>query len=165
MHRHQNTDILTKLLTVWRVHSYHLPLLSNSCRPASRRQEGSTGEEHRRRRNRPVCCCSQPERRYRRIPCKSGASYGAQSTEIICSTRFVSITELRTSRSSNIEWTGLQSLRRYFELIVFQSYLQSTEPDTMRNFQAIETYVDNLPGKIAENDEDFQTYLFVSFPQ
>ena len=35
----------------------------------------------------------------------------------------------------------------------------------MRNFQAIETYVDNLPGKIAENDEDFQTYLFVSFPQ
>ena len=41
---------------------------------------------------------------------------------------------------------GLQSLRRYFELIVFQSYLQSTRPDTMRNFQTIETYVDNLPG-------------------
>ncbi|KAF8734647.1 hypothetical protein AX14_003198 [Amanita brunnescens Koide BX004] len=40
---------------------------------------------------------------------------------------------------------GLQSLRRYFELIVFQSYLQSTEPDTMRNFQTIEKYADNLP--------------------
>lgn len=63
------------------------------------------------------------------------------------------------------QWTGLQSLRRYFELIVFQSYLQSTEPDTMRNVQAMETYVDNLPGKIAENDEHVQAYLLVSFPQ
>ncbi|KAF8628035.1 hypothetical protein AX15_004150 [Amanita polypyramis BW_CC] len=40
---------------------------------------------------------------------------------------------------------GLQSLRRYFELIIFQSYLQSTQPDTMKNFQTIETYVENLP--------------------
>ncbi|KAK2460946.1 hypothetical protein APHAL10511_007416 [Amanita phalloides] len=40
---------------------------------------------------------------------------------------------------------GLQALRRYFELIVFQSYLQSTEPDTVRDFQNIEAYVDNLP--------------------
>ncbi|KAF8623644.1 hypothetical protein AX17_007344 [Amanita inopinata Kibby_2008] len=40
---------------------------------------------------------------------------------------------------------GLQNLRRYFELIVFQSYLQSTKPDTMENFQTMETYVNNLP--------------------
>ncbi|RDB25649.1 Paladin [Hypsizygus marmoreus] len=40
---------------------------------------------------------------------------------------------------------GLQSLRRYFELIVFQSYLQSTEPDTMQSFETVETYVKNRP--------------------
>lgn len=40
---------------------------------------------------------------------------------------------------------GLQNLRRYFELIVFQSYLQSTEPDTMHSFETVETYVKNRP--------------------
>ncbi|KAF5366650.1 hypothetical protein D9615_010603 [Tricholomella constricta] len=40
---------------------------------------------------------------------------------------------------------GLQNLRRYFELIVFQSYLQSTEPDTMESFQTVETYVKDRP--------------------
>ncbi|KAF8199666.1 inositol hexakisphosphate-domain-containing protein [Pholiota molesta] len=40
---------------------------------------------------------------------------------------------------------GLQNLRRYFELIVFQSYLQSTEPDTMESFESVETYVKNRP--------------------
>ncbi|KAF5365852.1 hypothetical protein D9615_010633 [Tricholomella constricta] len=39
----------------------------------------------------------------------------------------------------------LQNLRRYFELIVFQSYLQSTEPDTMESFQTVETYVKDRP--------------------
>lgn len=37
-------------------------------------------------------------------------------------------------------------MRRYFELIVFQSYLQSIEPDTMDSFETIETYVKNRPG-------------------
>ena len=41
---------------------------------------------------------------------------------------------------------GLQNLRRYFELIIFQSYLQSTEPDTMASFESVETYVKNRPG-------------------
>jgi len=67
--------------------------------------------------------------------------------------------------SKNYEWTGLQSLRRYFELIVFQSYLQSTEPDTMRTFQPVETFVDNLPGKIIENNGRVHTYLVALFPQ
>ncbi|KAF9485182.1 hypothetical protein BDN70DRAFT_910314 [Pholiota conissans] len=40
---------------------------------------------------------------------------------------------------------GIQNLRRYFELIVFQSYLQSTEPDTMESFESVETYVKNRP--------------------
>lgn len=48
---------------------------------------------------------------------------------------------------------GLQNLRRYFELIVFQSYLQSTEPDTMQEFESVETYVKNRPGK------DLSVYL------
>ncbi|GLB40222.1 putative inositol hexakisphosphate [Lyophyllum shimeji] len=40
---------------------------------------------------------------------------------------------------------GLQNLRRYFELIIFQSYLQSTEPDTIQSFETVETYVKNRP--------------------
>ncbi len=35
----------------------------------------------------------------------------------------------------------------------------------MRTFQPIETFVDNLPGKIIENDGRVQTYLVTSFPQ
>ncbi|KAF5359127.1 hypothetical protein D9756_003293 [Leucocoprinus leucothites] len=40
---------------------------------------------------------------------------------------------------------GLQNLRRYFELIVFQAYLQSTIPDTMQSFESIETFVKARP--------------------
>ncbi|KAF8802506.1 hypothetical protein BYT27DRAFT_7196707, partial [Phlegmacium glaucopus] len=42
---------------------------------------------------------------------------------------------------------GLQNLRRYFELIVFQSYLQSIEPDTIQSLENenVETYVKNRP--------------------
>ncbi|KAJ7471451.1 inositol hexakisphosphate-domain-containing protein [Mycena galericulata] len=40
---------------------------------------------------------------------------------------------------------GLQNLHRYFTLIVFQAYLQSTEPDTKRSFESIETFVRNQP--------------------
>ncbi|KAI0264344.1 inositol hexakisphosphate-domain-containing protein [Gloeopeniophorella convolvens] len=49
----------------------------------------------------------------------------------------------RTRRS--FAQKGLQNLRRYFELIVFQAYLQSTEPDTMQNYQTFEAFVKNLP--------------------
>jgi hypothetical protein len=42
--------------------------------------------------------------------------------------------------------SGLQNLRRYFELIVFQSYLQSMEPDVMGTFEPFETFVKNRPG-------------------
>ncbi|KAF9000645.1 inositol hexakisphosphate-domain-containing protein [Cyathus striatus] len=40
---------------------------------------------------------------------------------------------------------GLHNLRRYFELIVFQAYLQSTQPDTMQSFESIETFVRDRP--------------------
>ncbi|THH28320.1 hypothetical protein EUX98_g5857 [Antrodiella citrinella] len=40
---------------------------------------------------------------------------------------------------------GLHNLRRYFELIIFQAYLQSIEPDTMRSFETIETFVKSRP--------------------
>ncbi|KAJ6610725.1 inositol hexakisphosphate-domain-containing protein [Mycena sp. CBHHK59/15] len=40
---------------------------------------------------------------------------------------------------------GLQNLRRYFTLIVFQAYLHSTEPDTRQSFETIETFVKNQP--------------------
>jgi len=42
--------------------------------------------------------------------------------------------------------TGLQALRRYFELIVFQWYLQSSQPDTIGEFETMETFVKNRPG-------------------
>lgn len=42
--------------------------------------------------------------------------------------------------------SGLQNLRRYFELIIFQAYLQSIEPDTMQSFETIESFVRNRPG-------------------
>ena len=45
----------------------------------------------------------------------------------------------------NIE--GLQNLQRYFELIVFQAFLQSTEPDTLQTYQTFEVFVNNLPGE------------------
>ncbi|KAJ7873158.1 inositol hexakisphosphate-domain-containing protein [Mycena leptocephala] len=40
---------------------------------------------------------------------------------------------------------GLQNLHRYFALIVFQAYLQSTEPDTRQSFESIESFVRNQP--------------------
>ncbi|KAI0783947.1 inositol hexakisphosphate-domain-containing protein [Irpex lacteus] len=40
---------------------------------------------------------------------------------------------------------GLANLRRYFELIIFQAYLQSIEPDTMQSFPTIESYVKERP--------------------
>ncbi|KAJ3797672.1 inositol hexakisphosphate-domain-containing protein [Lentinula aff. detonsa] len=40
---------------------------------------------------------------------------------------------------------ALQNLRRYFELIVFQAYLQSTPPNTMQDFESIEKFVKNRP--------------------
>jgi protein-tyrosine phosphatase len=40
---------------------------------------------------------------------------------------------------------GLQNLRRYFELIVFQAFLQSTEPDTLQTYQTFEAFVKDLP--------------------
>ena len=45
---------------------------------------------------------------------------------------------------------GLHNLRRYFELIVFQSYLQSIEPDTIQSLENenVETFVKNRPGTL-----------------
>ena len=40
---------------------------------------------------------------------------------------------------------ALQNLRRYFELIIFQAYLQSTEPDTMQTHESFESFVKDRP--------------------
>ena len=40
---------------------------------------------------------------------------------------------------------GIQNLRRYFELIVFAAYLQSTEPDTISTSPSFEGFVKSLP--------------------
>ncbi|KAJ6507779.1 inositol hexakisphosphate-domain-containing protein [Mycena vitilis] len=40
---------------------------------------------------------------------------------------------------------GLQNLHRYFALIVFQAYLRSTEPDTRRSIETIESFVKSQP--------------------
>jgi hypothetical protein len=41
---------------------------------------------------------------------------------------------------------ALANLRRYFELIVFQAYLQSMKPNTMEDFETFETFVKDRPG-------------------
>lgn len=48
---------------------------------------------------------------------------------------------------TKVATAGLHNLRRYFELIIFQSYLQSIQPDTMRSFETIETFVKDRPGQ------------------
>ena len=40
---------------------------------------------------------------------------------------------------------GLQNLRRYFELIIFQAYLQSAEPDTIQTHESLESFVKSRP--------------------
>ncbi|KIJ13397.1 hypothetical protein PAXINDRAFT_170473 [Paxillus involutus ATCC 200175] len=40
---------------------------------------------------------------------------------------------------------GLQNLRRYFELIVFQAYLQSVEGDTIKSVETFEKFIENRP--------------------
>ena len=41
---------------------------------------------------------------------------------------------------------AMQNLRRYFELIIFQAYLQSTDPDTVDNHDSFESFVKERPG-------------------
>ncbi|KAG8953141.1 hypothetical protein FRC04_003089 [Tulasnella sp. 424] len=40
---------------------------------------------------------------------------------------------------------GLANLKRYFELIIFQAYLESTPPDTIRTIETFESYVKKQP--------------------
>ncbi|KAL4066939.1 inositol hexakisphosphate-domain-containing protein [Scleroderma yunnanense] len=40
---------------------------------------------------------------------------------------------------------GLHNLRRYFELITFQAYLQSTKPDTIKSVESFEKFIKNRP--------------------
>ncbi|KAG1795306.1 inositol hexakisphosphate-domain-containing protein [Suillus plorans] len=42
---------------------------------------------------------------------------------------------------------GIHNLQRYFELILFQAYLRSTEPDTMQSFETFKSFIENRPGK------------------
>jgi hypothetical protein len=42
---------------------------------------------------------------------------------------------------------GLQHLQQYFELIVFQAYLNSTPADTWRDIETFESFVNDRPGK------------------
>ncbi|KAG2049290.1 hypothetical protein BDR06DRAFT_961637 [Suillus hirtellus] len=40
---------------------------------------------------------------------------------------------------------GMHNLQRYFELILFQAYLRSTEPDTMQSFETFKSFIENRP--------------------
>lgn len=40
---------------------------------------------------------------------------------------------------------GMHNMRRYFELILFQAYLRSTEPDTMQSFETFKSFIENRP--------------------
>lgn len=41
---------------------------------------------------------------------------------------------------------GMTYLRRYFSLIIFQAYLRSTQPDTVRSFETFENFIKSRPG-------------------
>lgn len=53
-------------------------------------------------------------------------------------------------KDRDIVWTdsfsGIHNLRRYFELVVFQAYLQSTEADTLQSVETFEKFIENRPG-------------------
>ncbi|KAF9510295.1 hypothetical protein BS47DRAFT_1373349 [Hydnum rufescens UP504] len=40
---------------------------------------------------------------------------------------------------------GLNNLRRYFSLIIFQAYLRSTQPDTIRSYETFDAFLKNRP--------------------
>jgi hypothetical protein len=42
---------------------------------------------------------------------------------------------------------GLHHLRQYFELIIFQAYLNATAPDTWRDLETFEHFVRSRPGE------------------
>ncbi|KDQ57083.1 hypothetical protein JAAARDRAFT_194263 [Jaapia argillacea MUCL 33604] len=60
-----------------------------------------------------------------------------------CRTRAEQATDDRQRRV--LVQKGLHNLRRYFELVIFQAYLQSIEPDTMESFETFESFVQNRP--------------------
>lgn len=50
-----------------------------------------------------------------------------------------------TIRINTTHRLGLVNLKRYFELIIFQAYLESTPPDTIRTVETFESYVKKRP--------------------
>ena len=41
---------------------------------------------------------------------------------------------------------GVHSLQRYLKLVIFQAYLDSNPPNTLRDLETFETFVKNRPG-------------------
>lgn len=76
--------------------------------------------------------------------CAEQASNDLQRRQYAQKGFFAVFADLR--RAYCIDSTGFHNLRRYFELIIFQWYLQSTEPDIIRTVESIETFVKNRPG-------------------
>jgi hypothetical protein len=58
----------------------------------------------------------------------------------------VSLNDVHIDLRANNSCTGLSNLRKYFELIVFQAYLQTIEPDTVRSMPTFEEFVRDRPG-------------------
>ena len=54
---------------------------------------------------------------------------------------------------------GLQNLRRYFELIIFQWYLTSVRPETLKEAETFEMFVEKHPGKITQNPKAVLTLM------
>lgn len=106
----------------------------------------TSGQKLRRRSHWSVLWCIQFTRRDRRISGTSRRGYRWETKESICTKGYVISHLARHLCVLTYSHLGLQTLRRYFELIVFQSYLQSTKPDTMQSFESVETFVKNRPG-------------------
>ena len=56
---------------------------------------------------------------------------------------------------------GLQNLRRYFELIIFQWYLTSVRPETLKEAETFEMFVEKHPGKITQSPKAMSILMFL----
>lgn len=65
--------------------------------------------------------------------------------EAVDDARIRAVEETDEIRKRQYIQKGLIALRRYFWLIVFQSYLQETKPDTIENLNTIKSYVEFRP--------------------
>lgn len=57
------------------------------------------------------------------------------------------------------DFSGLHNLRRYFELVVFQAYLQSMEADTLQSVETFQKFIENRPGRATGHHLSYHVFI------